>query len=50
MLRATPTVREMARMDMPSTRQPMIWARFSVESLFILNIMLDNLTLVKTVD
>lgn len=33
---ATPSRREVARMLMPSTRHPMIFARFSVLNLFIL--------------
>jgi hypothetical protein len=32
---AAPVIRTVARMLLPSTRQPMIWARFSVLSLFI---------------
>ncbi len=36
---AAPVIRTVARMLLPSTRQPMIWARFSVDSLFILTIM-----------
>jgi uncharacterized membrane protein len=36
---AAPVIRTVARMLLPSTRQPMIWARFSVVSLFILTIM-----------
>ncbi len=36
---AAPVIRTVARMLLPSTRQPMIWARFSVLSLFILTIM-----------
>ena len=38
---ATPVVR-MARMLMPSTRQPMTWARFSVLRRFILTICLTE--------
>ena len=41
--RLTPWVRLIARIDMPSTRHPMICARFSVLNLFILNIMLDTM-------
>ena len=37
-----PVVRTVARIDMPSTRQPMTCARFAVLSLFILTIMLDR--------
>jgi hypothetical protein len=32
---AAPVIRTVARMLSPSTREPMIWARFSVLSLFI---------------
>lgn len=35
-------MRTVARMLLPSTRQPMIWARFSVLSLFILTILLER--------
>jgi hypothetical protein len=38
---AAPVIRTVARMLLPSTRQPMIWARFSVVSLFILTILLE---------
>lgn len=31
---AAPVMRTVARIELPSTRQPMIWARFSAESLF----------------
>ena len=39
---AAPVMRTVARMLFPSTRQPMIWARFSVVSRFILTIMLEG--------
>ena len=39
---AAPVIRTVARMLLPSTRQPMICARFSVVSLFILTIMLER--------
>lgn len=42
-----PRRRAVARMLMPSTRHPMICARFSVLSRFILIIMLDAMTLIK---
>jgi hypothetical protein len=40
-------VRLMARIDMPSTRHPMTWARCSVLNLFILTIMLASMQEVK---
>jgi hypothetical protein len=39
---AAPVIRTVARMLFPSTRQPMICARFLVLSLFILTIMLER--------
>jgi hypothetical protein len=33
---AAPVIRVVARIEFPSTRHPMIWARLSVESLFIM--------------
>ena len=39
---AAPVIRTVARMLLPSTRQPMICARFSVLSLFILTILLER--------
>ena len=41
MFLAAPVMRTVARMLLPSTRQPMIWARFSVLNRFILTIMLE---------
>ena len=38
---AAPVIRTVERMLLPSTRQPMIWARFSVLSLFIVTILLE---------
>jgi hypothetical protein len=37
-----PVIREMARMLLPSTITPRIWARLSVVSLFILTNMLEK--------
>jgi hypothetical protein len=39
---AAPVMRLVARMLFPSTRHPMIWARFSVVNRFILTIMLEG--------
>ena len=39
MFLAAPVIREVARMLLPSTRAPMMRARFSVDSRFILTIM-----------
>jgi len=36
-----------ARRLIPSINMPIIWVRFSLVSVFILNIMLDELSLVK---
>jgi hypothetical protein len=41
---AAPVILTVARMLLPSTRQPMIWARFSVLSRFILTICLSDRT------
>src|SRR4051812_44303112 len=45
---AAPVIRTVARMLLPSTREPMICARFSVDSRFILTIMLEPGTEHKT--
>jgi hypothetical protein len=44
---AAPMIRTVARIDMPSTRHPMICPRRSVLSLFILTVMLDRSRTVK---
>src|SRR4029077_882803 len=44
---AAPVIRTVARMLLPSTRQPMTCARFSALSLFIMTIMLNRLRIVK---
>ena len=41
MFLAAPVIRTVARIEFPSTKHPMIRARSSVVSLFILTIMLD---------
>jgi hypothetical protein len=44
---ATPVTRTVARIDMPSVKQPMTCPRRSVLNLFILTIMLDRIGMVK---
>jgi hypothetical protein len=44
---ATPVMRTVARIEFPSTKDPITAARFSVLSLFILTIMPDRLRIVK---
>ena len=39
---AVPVIRQVARIELPSTRQLMICARFSVDSLFMLDVMLER--------
>jgi len=45
---AAPVIRTVERIELPSTREPITAARFSVESLFILTIMPDRLRIVKS--
>jgi hypothetical protein len=40
---AAPVIRTVARMLLPSTKQPMIWERFSVLNRFIMTTMLRGL-------
>ena len=47
MFRATPAIRAVARIELPSTRHRMTVTRSEVLSRFILDIMLDDLTEVK---
>src|SRR5437868_4753301 len=42
-----PVMRHVARIELPSTSAPTIAARFSVDNLFILTIMLERLRIVK---
>lgn len=47
MLNETSASLAAARRLIPSINMPIIWVRFSLVSVFILNIMLDELSLVK---